>query len=119
MNLENYKKKSGFTVPDGYFEKLESEIKRATCHKSAEPEKKKTIFTGFMRYAAMIAIVFAAAAGIIYNYADAPAAFFTNNSPVAEMSNALEDNEYIGNMLAEYPIDEYTFYCYMTDSDNY
>lgn len=119
MNLEDYKREGGFIVPEGYFDKLDSDIKRATCHKSVEPEKNKTVFKGFMRYAAMIAIVFAAAAGIIYNYADNPAALLTNGSSVAEMNNALEDNEYIENMLAEYPIDEYTFYCYMTDSDNY
>ena len=27
------------------------------------------------------------------------------------------DSEFIDNVLANYPIDEYTFYCYLTDTD--
>ena len=68
-------------------------------------------------YAATIAIVFAIAVGVI----SAP---YRNDDRQAEIIAAEStgydtgvDSEFIDNVLANYPIDEYTFYCYLTDTD--
>lgn len=125
MKLEDYKKKDPFATPEGYFEKLNSDILKATCGSSLPQEKRKKVsLVSRMRwvgYAAMIAIIATVAAGITsIPGADrkkgiSPSEFTAGNT--SEYDNSI-DGEYIDNMLESYPIDEYTFYCYLTDTDN-
>jgi hypothetical protein len=120
MKLEDYKNRKPLTTPEGYFTKLNSEILKATSQKDVYPRKKEISITARMRwvgYAATIAIVFAIAVGVI----SAP---YRNDDRQAEMIAAEStgydtgvDSEFIDNVLANYPIDEYTFYCYLTDTD--
>ena len=125
MKLEDYKKKDPFATPEGYFEKLNSDILKATCGSSLPQEKRKKVsLVSRMRwvgYAAMIAIIATVAAGIIavpgtdWKKGNASNEFTAGNT--SEYDNSI-DGEYIDNMLESYPIDEYTFYCYLTDTDN-
>ena len=111
MNIDDYKKRSCFTTPDDYFEKLNVGIKEATCKKEAVLSKKRSLtkrVANIMGYAAMIAIVITVATSIILN----------NHKSDATLSiNGIDDSEFIDNMLTNYPIDEYTFYCYFTGSE--
>lgn len=125
MRLEDYKKKDPFATPEGYFAKLNSNILKATCGNSLPQEKRKKVsLVSRMRwvgYAAMIAIIATVAAGIISvpgtdrKKGISPNEFTVGNT--SEYDNSI-DGEYIDNMLESYPIDEYTFYCYLTDTDN-
>lgn len=117
MKLEDYKKSSCFTTPDGYFEELNEKIKRATCGK--ERHKTKSMFyTRIIGYAAMVAVVFFIAANLIFDRAGNTAETMAGQVSMPGTAEAFDDSEFIEKMLTEYPIDEYTFYCYMTDTDN-
>lgn len=108
MNINDYKNRSCFTTPDDYFEKLNIGIKEATCKKEAVPSKKRNLtkrVANIMGYAAMIAIVITVAISIILN---------SYKSDSVLSINGIDDSEFIDNMLTNYPIDEYTFYCYLT-----
>ena len=110
MNIEDYKKKSCFITPEGYFEELNRGIKEATCKSATPPSRKRSLtqrVASIMGYAAMIAIVATVAIGITRN----------RNSNMQITFNGLDDSEYIDNMLTDYPIDEYTFYCYLTGNE--
>lgn len=111
MNIEDYKKKSCFTTPDGYFEELNRKIKEATCKSEATRPRKRSLtqrVASIMGYAAMIAIAATVAIGITRK---------SNSGNMQATFNGLDDSEYIDNMLANYPIDEYTFYCYLTGNE--
>ena len=108
MNINDYKNRSCFTTPDNYFEKLNVGIKEATCKNAAINSKKRSLtqrVARIMSYAAMIAIVITIATSIILN---------NHKSDGALSINGIDDSEFIDNMLTNYPIDEYTFYCYLT-----
>ena len=110
MNLNDYKKHNSFTTPDGYFETLNKEIKEATC-KNFVTEHKRRWFTtksvSIMSYVATIAIIAVVATGI-----------FVNTSRNSDTMFAISDeSDFIENMLTNYPIDEYTFYCYLTGNE--
>ena len=62
-----------------------------------------------MSYAAIIAIVTIVTTSIIFRHTSK-----NNPSIVFEEFN---DSEFIDNMLTDYPIDEYTFYCYLTGTE--
>ncbi len=105
-NLNN--KNAVFTTPEGYFDKLNRDIMEATCNK-ADSKKRRFIglpkITRFIGYAAMIAVIAVVALRFAgSNKSDTD--FFA--------SEALNDSEYIENMLTNYYIDDYTFYCYLT-----
>lgn len=108
MNINDYKNRSCFTTPDNYFEKLNIGIKEATCKSAATNSKKANLtqrIVRIMSFAAMIAIVATVATNIILN----------NHQSNSNLSfNGIDDSEFIDNMLNNYPIDEYTFYCYLT-----
>lgn len=111
MDLNDYKKRNSLTTPDGYFEKLNDEIKRATCMAQpvARPRRSTAShFAGLLGYAATIAVVALIAAHIITDT--------QRERANAEMAvfDSLDDSDFVDNMLASYPIDEYTFYSYMT-----
>ena len=124
MKLENYKNRNPFTTPEGYFAKLNNDIAKATCSSPTGPMKRKVRdISARMRwtsYAAIIAIMLTIGAGIASLSVD-------KHSTASEMSlrtseehgfEANMDNEFIDKMLESYPIDDYTFYCYLTDTEN-
>ena len=114
MKNEHNREKEVFTVPDGYFEQLNKEILKATAGNSTVTPSHKSHFIGrlsrIIGYAAAVAIIFGITANLIAPWHNAG-----NNTAKSETVYA--DNEYIDNILNSYTIDEYTFYCYLTDSD--
>ena len=102
-------KNKGFTTPENYFSNLNREIMAATCNKT-ESKKKRPItlprVAGFIGYAAMIAIVAVFAVRFVVGN--------TRNTTDITAYEQFDDSEYIDNMLTNYHIDEYTFYCYLT-----
>ena len=101
-----------FRVPEGYFEKLNSEILSATTERSPIKQHRREhvlgSFSRFIGYAAAVALLFIVAKHTFM-------AESNGNTAWTEGSNA--DNEYIDNVFNSYTIDDYTFYCYLTDSD--
>ena len=113
MEIDDYKKRNCFRTPEGYFDNMNSRIKEATCRSvAALPGKRgfKQRIVGIMSYAAMIAIVAVVATNIIFRHT-------SNESNTGMAFEDLNDSEFIDNMLTNYPIDEYTFYCYLTGSE--
>ena len=110
MNFNDYKKHSSFTTPDGYFEKLNREIKEATCKHVATESKRRWLTpkaVSIMSNVATIAIIAVVATGI-----------FVNTSRNSDTMFAISDeSDFIESMLTDYPIDEYTFYCYLTGNE--
>ncbi len=117
MDHKQYNRHSNFTTPDDYFEKLTRKIKECTCDK-AESKKKKDIalprFAWIINYAAMIAITAVVATHIITGNANNTG---TGNTAETVMIDGLDDYNFVENMLASYPIDEYTFYCCLTEEE--
>lgn len=112
MEIDDYKKRNCFNTPEDYFDKLNAQIKEATCRSVAALPGKRGFnqrIVGIMSYAAMIAIVAVVATSIIFRH--------TSNSNPAIAFEELNDSEFIDNMLTNYPIDEYTFYCYLTGTE--
>lgn len=112
MEIDDYKKRNCFRTPEGYFDKLNAQIKEATCKNVvALPKKRgfKQRIVEIMSYAAIIAIVTIVTTSIIFRHTSK-----NNPSIVFEEFN---DSEFIDNMLTDYPIDEYTFYCYLTGTE--
>ena len=115
-NLNDNKKKV-FTVPDGYFEQLNRNIMKATAgNEVTAPRRKHFVLGKFARiagYAACIAILLGVATTLF-----APGKKTGNNVTIITANeNSNSDNEYIDNIYDSYAIDDYTFYCYLTDID--
>ena len=116
-NLNDNKKKV-FTVPDDYFEQLNKNILKATTgSETAVPRRKHFILGRFAHIAGY-------AAAIILFLGVATTLFFPENKTdnktvvtVVASENTDSDSEYIDNIFNSYNIDEYTFYCYLTDTD--
>lgn len=122
MNIESSDNRDKFTVPAGYFEEFEKKILLSTC------DKKQHITTGTRKinwfkwtsYAATVAIV-ATITAVAMNYSikEQKAEEIAENALPAKTNNAVEsagDEEYIDNMLQSYPIDDYEFYCFVTNT---
>lgn len=105
MNIEERKGRKTFDVPDGYFDKFHERMMQ-----QLPQERRATTRSIFpsrivrLSYAAAIAILFIVGASFIYN-----------NS----MQTAGDDfdKEIIDDILNNYPIDDYTFYCYLTNNE--
>ena len=123
MRLEDYKNRQPFSTPDGYFEELDKKIIEATSKAPAAPltPAKKSIRLGmyakWMSVAAMLVFVCLIAFNGI---SDKQAA--ENTIIVAGMeytasdgTESITDKEFMDNLLDNYPIDDYTFYCYLTE----
>ena len=115
MKLEEHKKRNPFSTPDGYFEALNRNIIDATCKSPAKPVQKKSfVLGGWTRvagYAAAISIV-AIITGrvLITNTPDGTTG--QNNLAQEEQSY---DSDFYDSLLENYTIDDYTFYCYLTE----
>ena len=103
-----------FTVPDGYFEQLNSKILDATANRHKATPRRKSIAIGKLSRIAGYAAAIAVIAGITTNYF---AQHHKTAGDIASAESIYADSEYIDNILNSYPIDEYTFYCYLTDTD--
>ncbi len=114
MENKHNRKKEVFTVPEGYFEQLNKDILKATAGNNvATPRQKRHVISWFSRiigYAAAVAIILGITANLIAPWNRA-------GGDTATSDNFYADNEYIDNILNSYTIDEYTFYCYLTESD--
>ncbi len=112
MEKPNRIKKDVFTVPDGYFEQLNRSILDATVnsHTSTTHSRTRVIgrFTRILGYAAAIAVLFVIVGNLIVPLG--------KNAEESAFAEAIE-NEYIDNILNSYTIDDYTFYCYLTESN--
>lgn len=123
MRLEDYKNKQPFSTPDGYFEELNRKIIEVTSNAptaSATPEKKSIrlgVFAKWLSIAAMLALVCLIAFNGIYRERDGgittPAGGI--ESTLADGTGLITDDEFIESLLDNYPIDDYTFYCYLTE----
>lgn len=115
-NLEENKKKV-FTVPEGYFEQLNRNIMAATVGNSTPATRRKHFVLGkFARiagYAAAVVLLIGVATTLFIPNKEAD-----NTTVSATASENIDDeNDYIDNIFNSYDIDEYTFYCYLTDTD--
>lgn len=115
MEENNHNIRNSFTTPEGYFERLNREIKASTCNK---PDKKGSRFlvlpkaAGIIGYAAMFAVAsFIIAHMLIGDIANGTDDLYG----AATATYDFNDSDFIDNMLASYPIDEYTFYSYLTE----
>lgn len=112
MEKKNNINKKTFTVPEGYFEQLNKNILSSTVENSRTIQRQRTHILGkFGRavgYAAAIAVIFILAIEIL----------MPENNNYTNIAN-IETNEieFIDNILNSYTIDDYTFYCYLTDTD--
>ncbi len=111
MNIEEYKNKNRFTVPQGYFDNLHERIMTTIPRDKKQPSKrKKSVMLGRISgwsYAAAITLIFFIGGAI----------FQANNNTQQATANNEYDNELIEEVLTNYPIDDYTFYCYLTNND--
>lgn len=113
MRLEDHKNMRPFSTPDGYFEELNRNIIEATSKAPSAPVAKKSIALGrwakALSYAAMLAIVALVANKVIFDKVD-------KSTDMAVMSEETAlDNEFYDSLLENYPIDNYTFYCCLTE----
>ena len=120
MEHWKYRNTNPFTTPEGYFEQLNRNIIEATCNNAPAP-KRATILNvawrKYVSYVASAAIILFIAGGMLFNgtlseTAKKPA---PHQMTEAFMQDNEIDSEFIDNMLTSYPIDEYTFYCYLTE----
>ncbi len=123
MRLEDYNNRQPFSTPDGYFEELNRKIIGATSKVQAEPTTtaKKSIRLGMYSKWLSVAAMLAFVCLIALNG--------TDDNQTAESTILVADTEYIpddgteniteeefmDNLLDNYPIDDYTFYCYLTE----
>lgn len=112
MKQDNSKNRCPFTVPEGYFDNLEGNIMNMLPRTAHAPQKKARTLTFTKRlqhiaYAATIAAVFFLGSYIL---------FTSNSKSETVATDDYYSNEYIDEMLNSYPIDDYTFYCYVTEN---
>lgn len=113
MKLEDYKGRQPFTVPDNYFEQFNSNMINMLHNEPAKKENKKRIIAlptvaRYIGYAAAVVITLAIGTTLL-----------TKNEQNNEYISSEEyiEGEYIDEILNNYPIDDYTFYCYLTGSE--
>ena len=120
MKVSDNNKKKVFSVPEGYFEQLNRDIIAATAKNSTiAPRRKSFVLGKFARitgYAAAIALVCGVAATMFTPNKKADST--TVQTIAIENIDNDNDNEYIDNIFNSYNIDEYTFYCYLTETDS-
>lgn len=117
MEQRDYKETNSFTTPAGYFDRLNESIIKATCKKPGNSNKsivQHVAWRKFVGYAATVAVIATFIGSVLFNDGVLGT---EKGTTVAEttVSNGEIDNEFIDNMLTNYPIDEYTFYCYLTE----
>lgn len=100
-------KRNHFSVPEGYFEQLHNTIMEQIERK---PSKTRPIFRlpAQLKYAAAISAIFIICGALYINS--------LYDRPLYTQAEEYS-NEYIDDLLDSYPIDDYTFYTYLTSND--
>ena len=121
--MEDYNNRQPFSTPDGYFEELSSKIIGATSKApatAATPVKKSIrlgMYAKWLSVAAMLVFVCLIAFNGTGNKQTAGSTILaagTEQTPADGTENIAEE-EFMDNLLDNYPIDDYTFYCYLTE----
>lgn len=114
MNIKNYSKdKKPFTVPEGYFTEFHDSLMKHIATKQSMAcsiHNRHRIFSTIGQWncaAAILCLFFMGGYVYMSNMPDD-----MNIATVDEFSN-----EYIDELLDNYPIDDYTFYSYLTSND--
>lgn len=114
MNIEDrkYKNRNPFVAPEGYFQDFHDNLMKSLPHAQKTEVKPRTRSIGAAiskrwSYAAAIAVLFISTIAI-YNVAEQNTA---NNDMASNMDYVIDD------LMDNYPIDDYTFYCYLTNND--
>lgn len=114
---ERNNRNNPFIVPENYFDNFHNDlmlrISKTQHKKSCNSTAKKRFFINLFKqrsYAAA-SIICAFAMGALL-YVSIATERITNNNIAEEYSY-----EYIDELLDNYSIDDYTFYCYLTDSE--
>lgn len=126
MRIEDHNNRNPFSTPEGYFEELNRKIAETTVNAPAkEPAAKQFrigVFAKCASIAAMFIILCTIAIGqfdtneeaiTVKNIPQPKQVDKTVNKKVAEY----EENDIIDNIMENYSIDEYTFYCYLTENE--
>ena len=121
--MEDYKNRQPFSTPDGYFEELNRKIIEATSKAPATSDTpaEKSIRLGmyakWLSAAAMLAIVCLIAFNGIGDKQAAGSTILAagTEQTSADGTESITDEEFMDNLLDNYPIDDYTFYCYLTE----
>lgn len=117
MNIEDRKtKKEPFGIPDNYFEDFHRDImlhiqKNAAGMVLRRKSKIKTLTMSLTKwkYAAAVILLFVTGGSLFLSS-------ISKNVETNIVSNEYS-NEYIDELLDSYPIDDYTFYCYLTNNE--
>ncbi len=104
MNIEERKSRKTFDVPDGYFDKFHERMMQQLPQVRKSATTRSIFSSKFIRlgYAAVISLFIIGGASFIYN-----------NSIKATSDDFSKD--IIEDIINNYPIDDYTFYCYLTN----
>lgn len=114
MNIEErkYKNRNPFETPEGYFQNFHDNMMK-NIHRAndteAKPRKKDIRFAVFKQwsYAAIITIALLLGGITIYTS--------TKEAPYNDIASTVDYS--IDELIDNYPIDDYTFYCYLTNND--
>ena len=107
-----------FTVPEGYFENLTSEV-MSKLPEQQEPEfkiKEPTRWDRFKPWAYMAAM-FVGAALIINVASRNPNPFDNNSSLTADAETEVISDEYLDFALSQSMFDDYSLYVYLSDAE--
>ena len=141
MRLEDHKDRQPFSTPEGYFPELNRKIAASIANTPAKKQFRIGIFARWTSIAAAVAILLTVAVRvttpdntattqqpaepsvtdtqqIAANNTNSNADNSTGLLPEERDLNADEySNEYYEALIDNYTINEYTFYCYLTDTD--
>ena len=112
MKIEDFKNRQPFTVPENYFEQFTGNMMNMLPKEGGKEQKKhRTIalprIARYISYAAIFIMVFAIGHTL----------YKINNNTNHATAEEHYEGEYIDEMLNNYPIDDYTFYCYLTGNE--
>lgn len=113
MNKE-IDKKAGhypFTVPDGYFDRFHDRLMASLPESPLQKKEKRRLrLLGNLRR-------WSYAAAVIGAFLIGGTVFHESNTVASDVLAEEYDSEYIEELLDNYPIDDYTFYSYLTSAD--
>jgi hypothetical protein len=124
MKLEDYKKKEPFCTPEGYFPDLNRRIAEATHKAPAKDSTGKRVRIGLIAKWTTVAAMFAIILTIAVNGFDTSGHSTANRTyPIAQYIFATNENdheeyygyEYYEGLIDNYEVNDYTFYCCLTE----
>lgn len=109
--IKNKTEHNPFAVPDGYFEKFHDRLMASLPESPLQQQEKRRLrLLGNLRrwsYAAAVIVAFLVGGTV----------FHESNKATSDILAEEYDSEYIEELLDNYPIDDYTFYSYLTSTD--